>query len=121
MCVRLSGGVPRLTKLGNIYRPGDRKQRSDELSAEDRTSVYSWWETETTVSSNKRDVKRRRIGVKDHETHATHYLQVSQVNCLSFGLFTSTVRMCQLLAIVNSVQCAILGTGRVYHAHGRSN
>ena len=63
----------------NLWAGGDRKRRSDALSAEDHTSVCSWWETETTVSPNKRDIKRRRIGVKDHETHATHYLQVSQV------------------------------------------
>ncbi|KAG0620499.1 hypothetical protein M758_4G220900 [Ceratodon purpureus] len=63
----------------NLWAGGDRKRRSDALSAEDQNAVCSWWETETTVSPNKRDVKRRRIGMKDHETHATHYLQVSQV------------------------------------------
>lgn len=62
-----------------LWAGGCRKRRNDALSAEDQTLVCSWWETETTVSPNKRDVKRRRIGVKDHETHATHYLQVSQV------------------------------------------
>ena len=64
----------------NLWAGGDRKRRSDCLSAEDRSAVCGWWETETTVSPNKRDVKRRRIGIKDYETHATHYLQVSQVN-----------------------------------------
>ena len=63
----------------NLWAGGDRKRRSDALSQEDQSAVCSWWETETTVSPNKRDVKRRRIGVKEHETHATHYLQVSQV------------------------------------------
>ena len=64
----------------NLWAGGDRKRRSDCLSAEDRSAVSGWWETETTVSPNKKDVKRRRIGVKDYETHATHYLQVLQVN-----------------------------------------
>ena len=63
----------------NLWAGGDRKRRSDALSPEDQTAVCNWWETETTVSPNKRDVKRRRIGAKEHETHATHYLQTSQV------------------------------------------
>ena len=63
----------------NLWAGGDRKRRSDALSAEDRSAVCGWWETETTVSPNKKDVKRRRIGPKEHETHATHYLQMSQV------------------------------------------
>lgn len=64
----------------NLWAGGDRKRRSDALTAEETSAVCSWWETETTVSPNKRDVKRRRVGVKEHETHATHYLQVSQVS-----------------------------------------
>lgn len=63
----------------NLWDGGGRKRRSDALTAEETDAVCSWWETETTVSPNKRDVKRRRTGVKEHETHATHYLQVSQV------------------------------------------
>ena len=65
----------------NLWAGGNRKRRSDALSAEDQSSVCGWWETETTVSPNKKDVKRRRIGPKEHETHATHYLQTSQVQC----------------------------------------
>lgn len=63
----------------NLWAGGARKRRRDALSAEETSAVCSWWETETTVSPNKKDVKRRRTGVKEHETHATHYLQVSQV------------------------------------------
>lgn len=72
----------------NLWAGGDRKRRSDALSAEETSAVCSWWETETTVSPNKKDVKRRRIGVKEHETHATHYLQVSQVKyCIALASF----------------------------------
>ena len=67
----------------NLWAGGDRKRRRDALSAEDQSTVCGWWETETTVSPNKKDVKRRRIGVKEHETHATHYLQTSQVPYLT--------------------------------------
>ena len=63
----------------NLWAGGDRKRRSDALSVEDQSAVCGWWETETTVSPNSKDVKRRRIGPKEHEEHATHYLQVSQV------------------------------------------
>ena len=81
----------------NLWAGGDRKRRSDALSAEDHTSVCSWWETETTVSPNKRDVKRRRIGVKEHDTHATHYLHVSQVHCPLAWLY---------MFIVGPVRCS---------------
>ena len=63
----------------NLWAGGERKRRSDALTPEVRGAVCSWWETETTVSPNKKDVKRRRISAKEHDTHATHYLQVSQV------------------------------------------
>ena len=66
----------------NLWAGRDRKRRSDALSAEEHGAVSSWWETETTVSPNKKDVKRRRIAAKEHEEHATHYLQVSQVQSL---------------------------------------
>ena len=65
----------------NLWAGGDRKRRSDALSVQAHDSVCTWWETETTVSPNKKDIKRRRTGPKEHETHATHYLQVSQVQC----------------------------------------
>ncbi|KAG0572535.1 hypothetical protein KC19_VG103400 [Ceratodon purpureus] len=58
---------------------GDKKRRSDALSKEDHGAVFSRWEIETTVSPNKQDVKQRRILAKEHGTHATHYLQVSQL------------------------------------------
>ena len=63
----------------NLWAGGNRKRRSDALTTEETGAICTWWETETTVSPNKKDVKRRRIGVKECETHATHYLQVSQV------------------------------------------
>jgi hypothetical protein len=46
-----------------------------------------WWENETTISPNIKDVVRRCTIVKLYETHHTHYLQMSQVTSTIFTFF----------------------------------
>jgi hypothetical protein len=42
-----------------------------------RSFMTRWWENETTISPNMKDVVRRCTIVKLYETHCTHYLQMS--------------------------------------------
>jgi hypothetical protein len=49
--------------------------------------VKDWWEKETTISPEMKDVVRRHIATKLYETHPTHYLQMSEVNVIIFKLF----------------------------------
>jgi hypothetical protein len=42
--------------------------------------IVSFWTLETTISPNAKDVTWKRIGVKEYDVCATHYLQVSQLN-----------------------------------------
>ena len=65
------------------------RQRREGLSAEVKATVVAWWDKETKVSPNKKDVVRHRIGRKEWlPPHATHYLCESQVStfcvCLCF-------------------------------------
>lgn len=63
----------------NIWGSLPKKHQCDVVNDEDRELIMKWWETSTTISTNQKDVKRRRIAPKTFEQHATHYLQESQV------------------------------------------
>jgi hypothetical protein len=52
-----------------------------------RSFMSRWWENETTISPNMKDVVRRCTIVKLYETHCTHYLQMSQVTSTIFSFF----------------------------------
>jgi hypothetical protein len=39
--------------------------------------VMEWWTMETTISPNRKNVYKKRIGVKKTMEHPTHFLQVS--------------------------------------------
>ncbi len=41
--------------------------------------LFAFWTSKTTISPNSKDVTQRRIGRKQYDVHATHYLQVFQV------------------------------------------
>jgi hypothetical protein len=56
-----------------------RAQRSDAMSSVDKEVVRKWWEEETTVSPNRKDIINHQSGIKEYESHPTQYLQVSQV------------------------------------------
>jgi hypothetical protein len=43
----------------------------------DYNLVKDWWDTTTTISPNKKDVKKNKISTKIFELHATHYLHES--------------------------------------------
>jgi hypothetical protein len=63
----------------NIWGGLLQKRWCDVLHEQDCNLITKWWDTTFTISPNIKDVKRRRIGVKTFEQHATHYLQESQV------------------------------------------
>jgi hypothetical protein len=63
----------------SIFKLAERKRRPG-LSEALRELVIGWWIAETRVSPNKRDVRRRRIGKWEYETHATHLLLENQVS-----------------------------------------
>lgn len=56
-----------------------RKTRSDSLAENVKTLVEQWWVEETTMSPNRKDVVSFREGPRQWVSHATHFLQVSQV------------------------------------------
>ena len=56
-----------------------RKTRSDSLAENVKTLVEQWWAEETTVSPNRKDVVTFHEGPRQWISHATHFLQVSQV------------------------------------------
>ena len=64
---------------GVRWAMGDRKKRKDALSQEVIDAVELWWTEETRVSPSKKDIRRKRIGVKQFISHAGHWLEESQV------------------------------------------
>jgi hypothetical protein len=48
--------------------------------------VKDWWEKETTISPQMKDVVRRHIVTKLYEAHLAHYLQMSKVSVIIFKL-----------------------------------
>jgi hypothetical protein len=57
------------------------------LNEKDCNLIQDWWDTTTTTSPNRKDVKRKRISAKTFEQHATHYLQESQVFQFTISTF----------------------------------
>jgi hypothetical protein len=70
-----------LEDLGSsVWAVPRRRQRSDVLSEEVLDVVTHWWNVETRVSPNKKDVVRKRVsGSRTVEENAAHYLLESQV------------------------------------------
>lgn len=78
----------------SVWVASRRRQRSDVLSEATVQAVLLWWDSETRVSPNKKDVvKKRHPGIQDVEVHATHYLLESQVRISNYicvlGLYCS--------------------------------
>jgi hypothetical protein len=66
------------TKPGRTLGGGVlQKQQYDVFSEKDYNLVKDWWDTTTTISPNKKDVKKNKISTKIFELHATHYLHES--------------------------------------------
>ena len=75
---------------GVLWAKSDRKKRKDALSQETIEAVETWWTEETRVSPSKKDIRRKRIGVRQFISHAGHWLEESQVcmrQCNSFPEF----------------------------------
>ncbi len=51
-----------------------KKQWCDMLDEGEQNLIPKRWETTTTVFPNRKDVKRRKLGVKSWEMYPTHYL-----------------------------------------------
>lgn len=52
-----------------------REVRKDGLSIAKRSAIMHWWDFESRVSLNKKDVTRQRIGPGMYIEKATHNLQ----------------------------------------------
>ncbi len=57
----------------------ERHKRSNYLPKSLKKVVLQWWTDHYTISPNRKDVVKRHVGMKHYESHATHYLQMSQV------------------------------------------
>lgn len=64
---------------GVLWGKSDQKKRKDALTQETIDAVVKWWTEETRVSPSKKDIRRKRIGVKQFIIHAGHWLEESQV------------------------------------------
>jgi hypothetical protein len=64
----------------NIWKRLPQRQHSDSLGEGDHQLILKFWDTSTTISPIKKDVKRNRMGVNTWEEHPIHYLQETQVN-----------------------------------------
>jgi hypothetical protein len=59
----------------------NRKKRAG-LSEYVKQCIHAWWNGQTKVSPNKKDIVKHRVGRKDWaEPHPTHYLCEPQVSC----------------------------------------
>jgi DNA polymerase sigma len=63
----------------NIWVGLPRKWHCDVIDEKDSELIMRWWDTATTISPNKHDIKRRQISMKTFEEHLIHYLQESQL------------------------------------------
>lgn len=65
---------------GELWARIDRKKRKDALPQSTIDIVVLWWTNETRVSPSKKDVRKKRVGVKKFLYHAGHWLEESQVH-----------------------------------------
>ncbi len=54
-----------------------KKRQCDMLDEGKQNLISKWWKIATTISPNRKDVKRRGLGMKSWEMHLTHYLRES--------------------------------------------
>jgi hypothetical protein len=69
----------------NIWGGLPQKWHLDIVGEANHELILNFWDTSTTISPNRKDLKWRRIGVKTWEKPPTHYLQetrVTYMNCL---------------------------------------
>ena len=62
-----------------------QRQKSSIITTEIKELVFGFWQTETRVSPNKKDVCRKRLGRKSYTKHPVHLLDESQV-CYSSAI-----------------------------------
>lgn len=81
-----------------------RRVRSAAISSSNKKTITNWWEEETTVSPNRKDIIRKWIAPKVYIEHATHYLQLSQVTFIisSFISFFTSLRFKHLRIVLAS-------------------
>lgn len=84
-----------------MWAKGDRARRKDALTQAVLDIVVAWWTEETRVSPQKKDVRRKRVGVNKFITHAGHWLEESQVRVLR----CSELQSCSLAT--KGLRCAL--------------
>lgn len=62
------------------WASGDRKRRTDCLSPSIVQCVSDYWESNSRVSPNKKDICRKRLGRKQYDVHPTHFLELTEVH-----------------------------------------
>lgn len=69
-----------LDASGTLFWTSRRRAvRVDSMPSELKALVVQWWTSDTSISPNRKDISRRRVGVNEFEEHPKHYLQISQV------------------------------------------
>jgi hypothetical protein len=59
----------------NIWGGLPRKWHYHVIDEKDHELIMIWWDTATTISPNRKDIKRKQIFSKTFEEHPIHYLQ----------------------------------------------
>ena len=85
-----SGLVRRIALEGRtdlaIWAICGRSRRANALASHVTKLVAEFWTGNTRISSNRKDVVRKRIGARQWTDHPTHHLQESQVSCNKYYL-----------------------------------
>ena len=72
---------------GEVWAKNNHHRRRDALQQTIVDVVVEWWMLETRIYPSKKDIKRKRVGVRSFIEHATHWFEGSQVrgSILLFG------------------------------------
>jgi len=62
------------TKQDVFWLQAQVRVRSDSISNVVKNLISKWWDEETTVSPNRKDIVRRCIAPKVYIEHAIHYI-----------------------------------------------
>lgn len=72
---------------GEVWARLYRRKRKDAFEQCIVDQVVAWWTDETRVSPCKKDIRVKRIAFKTKITHATHWLEESQVSLHTWSFF----------------------------------
>jgi hypothetical protein len=87
----------------SVWRLPTRKHRPG-LSSTTVDSIMNWWDGETRISPNKKEIVNHQIGRNEKEQHPMHYLCKTQVRFIPLTvLFPEQCRFCVLVICIKDI------------------